>query len=133
MEVADIQKLLFSRCKPVLACLCLALGTMPIAAGIKRDGLMPTTRTCIEMAAQRGCAAAADGSQHIQLLIAEPFSMTVYEALALLLNNIGHLEGGPAHSGLRSLRESFSSAGRVTAILSIGLAAACRCFSDTCR
>ena len=47
------------------------------------------------MAAERRRAAAADGPQHIQLLIAKPFSMAVHEALALLLNNIGHLEGGP--------------------------------------
>lgn len=109
----------------MLACLCLALGAMSIPAGVIGDGLAPALRACIEMAAQRGCAAAADGSQHIQLLIAEPFSMAIDEALALLLNNVGHLEGGPAHSGLRSLRESFSCGGRVTAILSKGLGLIC--------
>ncbi len=133
VKVADIQQLLFSGGEPVLACLRLALWAVPIPAGIIRDGLMPASRTCIEMAAQRRGAAAGDSPQHIQLLIAEPFSMAIHEAVALRLHNVGHLKGGPAHSGLWSLRERFSWAGCATTILSKGLAAACKCFSETCR
>src|SRR4051794_36900263 len=100
VKVADIQQLLFSRGEPVLPCLSLALRAVPIPAGVIRDGLVPATRTCIEMAAQGRRTAAGDGLQHIQLLVAEPFSMTIDEAVALRLNNVGHLKGGPAHWGL---------------------------------
>ena len=71
VKIADIQQLLFSRGEPVLACLRLALGAMPIAAGVIRDGLVSATRTRIEMAAQCRRAAAGDSPQHIQLLIAD--------------------------------------------------------------
>jgi hypothetical protein len=108
VKVADIQQLLFSRREPVLACLRLALGAVPIPAGIIRDGLMSASRTRIEMAAQRRGATAGDSPQHVQLLIAEPFSMAIQEAVSLRLNNVGHLKGGPAHSGLWSLRERFN-------------------------
>ena len=52
--------------------------------------------------------AAGDRPQDIQLLITEPFSVAIYEAVALRLHNIGHLKGGPAHAGLRSFRERCS-------------------------
>src|SRR4051794_23553390 len=45
VKITDVQQLLFSRFEPVLACLCLALGAVPIPAGVIRDGLVPATGT----------------------------------------------------------------------------------------
>src|SRR5450432_3489987 len=39
--------------------------------------------------------------------------------------NVGHLDGGPAHSGLRNFRERCKRSGPETGIFSSGFAAAC--------
>ena len=50
-------------------------------------------------------AATADGTQDLQLLKAERVLMSINEAVALRLNDVGQLDGGPAHAGLCSLRD----------------------------
>jgi hypothetical protein len=64
----------------------------------------------IEMAAQSRCAATGDRSQRCQLLKAQPGSILVQKAGLVRAKDIGHLHGGPAHSGLCSLRERCSCA-----------------------
>ena len=54
------------------------------------------------------------------------------EALALRLDEVGHLEGGPAHRFF-SLRERLASAGLDRDSFSIGLAMECRCRCERCR
>jgi len=63
------------------------------------------TGTIFDVSAKSRCTAPSDGAQHLQLLIAEMSAVQVDESFALRMNEIGHLEGGPAHSGLRSLRD----------------------------
>ncbi len=68
---------------------------------------MSAAGTLIDMPAQ-GCGAAArDGTQELQLLEAEPVSMSINEAVALCFNDVGHLDGGPAHVGVCSFRDRF--------------------------
>ena len=71
---------------------------------------MTALRTLIDVAAQRGGAAAADRPQHTQLLVIQP-GILIDEAVTLLAEYIGHLHGRPAHCGLRSLRERGSWVG----------------------
>ncbi len=62
------------------------------------------------MAAQGRRAATGDGSQHGQLLEAQPGSILVQKAGLVRAKDIGHLHGGAAHSGLCSLRDRCSFA-----------------------
>ena len=104
VEVRDAEEFFLSCGEPALASLCLALGTVPVPAGVIRDGLMTALRTLIDVAAQRGRSAASDCPQHTQLLVIQP-GVLIDEAVTLLAEYIGHLHGRPSHCGLRSLRE----------------------------
>lgn len=53
MEIGDAQQFLFSRGKPALTCLGLALGTVPVAAGVIREGLVTALRASIDVTAER--------------------------------------------------------------------------------
>ena len=105
VEVGHAEHFFLSRGEPALARLRLALGAVAVAAAVIRDGLVAASGTVIDMSAQSRCAALSDGAQHLQLLIAEMLAVLVHEPCALCMNEIGHLEGGPAHSGLCSLRD----------------------------
>ena len=83
MKVRQTEQLLFPASEPSLACLCLALRTVPIPARVERDGRMTAPGTLIQMAAQSRRAAALNGAQHFQLLIAEPGSVLGNEAITL--------------------------------------------------
>ncbi len=115
VEVGNAEEFFLSCGEPALASLCLALGTVPVPAGVIRDGLMTALRTLIDVAAQRGRSAASDGPQHTQLLVTQP-GILFDEAITLLAEYIGHLHGRPVHFGLRSLRERGSWAGLVVMI-----------------
>lgn len=115
VEVGDAEEFFLSCGEPALASLCLALGTVPVPAGVIRDGLMTALRTLIDVAAQRGRPAASDRAQHTQLLVTQP-GILFDEAITLLAEDIGHLHGRPAHCGLRSLRERGSWAELVVMI-----------------
>ena len=59
MHVGRRQKLPFARLQPALACVALALGTVPVAARVVGDGgSMSAVGTAITMAAERSGAAA---------------------------------------------------------------------------
>ena len=105
VEVRNAEEFFLSCGEPALASLCLALGTVPVSAGVVRDGLITALRTLIDVAAQRSGAAASDRPQHTQLLIVQP-GVLFDEAITLLAEDIGHLHGRPVHFGFRSLRES---------------------------
>src|SRR5579872_3277904 len=105
VEVRHAEQFLLSRGEPALARLRLALGAVAVAAAVVRDGLVAAAWTIIDMPAQSRSAALSDGAQHLHPLIAEMLAVLVHEPGALCMNEIGHLEGGPAHSGLCSLRD----------------------------
>ena len=93
---------------------------------------MAASRTTIPMAAQRGRAAALDGVEHTQVQPHQPGLVLLDEALYVLSDNIGHLEGWPVH-GFCFLRESFTLSGLERLSVSRGFATAVRCFRETCR
>jgi hypothetical protein len=133
MKVRQAEQLLFPAREPSLACLRLTLWTVPIPAGVEREGRLTAPGTLIQMAAQSRRAAALNGAQHFQLLIAEPRPVLGNQAITLRAKSVGHLDGGPAHSGLCNFRERSKRAGPETAIRPSGSVAACKRLGDTCR
>jgi hypothetical protein len=83
MEVRQAEQLLFPASEPSLARLRLTLWAVPVSAGVERDGRMTAPGTLIQMAAQSRRAAALNGAQHFQLLIAEPGSVLGNEAITV--------------------------------------------------
>ncbi|SRR6266540_4750485 len=69
----------------------------PHKARVIRDGAMATAGTAIQVPTERRRAAALDGAQHFQLLPRQPGAVALDEVLAVLSDDIGHLEGGPIH------------------------------------
>jgi hypothetical protein len=86
---------------------------------------MAALRALIEVTAQSGCATALDGAEHFQVQPRQPASVFLDEALARLANDIGHLQGRPAHLRWR-FRERFTPSGLETSIASSGLGTACK-------
>ena len=98
VEVAGVEQLLLPCLKPSLANLGLELGAVAVAAGVIGDaGLMTASQTHVEVTAECGGAAAGDGTERLQLLIAEAGPIAFQEPVALLTEDVGHLHGGPAH------------------------------------
>ena len=58
---------------------------------------MAAARTLIQMAAERRRAATLDGAQHPQMQPGQPGPVLLDEAVAVLPNDVGHLEGWPVH------------------------------------
>jgi hypothetical protein len=106
MEVRQLQQFLLPRREPAFACLCLTLGAVPITTGVVRDGRVIAVGTEINVAAERHSAATFHGTQNFSLLKAEPVLILLDGTIAARANEIGHLDGGAAHSGLCSRRES---------------------------
>src|SRR5205085_693957 len=108
VEIRHAEHFSLTGGEPALARLRLALRAVPVTTGVIRDGLTAALGTGIEMAAQGRCAATSDRSQHGQLLERQPGSILVQKAGLVRAKDIGHLHGGPAHSGLCSLRDRCS-------------------------
>ena len=66
-------------------------------AGVVRDGLMAAAVTLVPVSAERGRAAALDGSEHFQLWPGEELTATIQESVASLADDVGHLPGWPFH------------------------------------
>ena len=66
-----------------------------------------------------------DGIEHLAMYPCKVRLVLFPESVARCANDVGHLEGGPAHR-LINLLERFTSSGLETSIASSGLATACR-------
>lgn len=97
MKIADVQQFLLSVSQPAVASVGEALWAVPIAARVIRDGAMTTAGAAVQMTTERRRAAMLDGAQHFQLLPGQSGPVALDEILAVLSNDIGHLEGGPIH------------------------------------
>src|SRR6202163_1117435 len=98
MEVACRQKLLPACRDPPFPSGGLTLRAMPISAGVVRDrGTMPAASALIQMAAQCGGATPRDGQQHFDVLPANPLAASFDECSSRGADEIGHLQGRPAH------------------------------------
>ena len=81
----------------------------------------------------RVCRAAnLDGVQHAQMEPRQPGSMLCDEAVAVLSDDVGHLERWPIHP-FCNFRERLLLPGLETGIASKGLTTAVRCFWERCR
>src|ERR1700676_652733 len=76
----------------------LTLRAVPISAAVVGDGgAMPAAGALIEMTAECGGATARNGPQHLDMLPAEPLAISFDESSSRAADEIGHLEGRPAH------------------------------------
>ena len=93
---------------------------------------MAAADALITMTAQCRSAAADDGIEHLAMRPCKVRLLLFPETVARCADDVGHLEGGPAHRFIRLL-ERFTSSGRDTSIASSGLGIACRWRRDRCR
>ena len=84
------------------------------------------------MTAQCRGAAADDGIEHLAMRPCKMQLLLLQKPVARSTDDVGHLEGGPAHR-LIFLLERFTSSGLDTSIASSGLGTACRWRRDKCR
>jgi hypothetical protein len=70
---------------------------MAISAAIERDGAMSAAGALIEMSAEYGGATPPNGQQHFDVLPADPLAASLDESSSGDADEIGHLEGRPAH------------------------------------
>ena len=101
MEVADRQQLGFAVGEPLPRRGALALGAMPVAAGIVGNdgmaaGLVLTAR---DMAAERRRAAALDGAHHLQLLEADVTAIGLTPSGTVVAEDIRDLQSCAGHVG----------------------------------
>ena len=93
---------------------------------------MAAADALIAMTAQCRGAAADDGIEHLAMRPCKMRLLLFPETVARSTDDVGHLEGGPAHR-LIFLLERFTSSGLDTSIASSGLGIACRWRRDKCR
>ena len=93
---------------------------------------MAAADALIAMTAQCRGAAADDGIEHLAMRPCKMRLLLFPETVARSTDDVGHLEGGPAHRFI-SLLERFTSSGLDTSIASSGLGIACRWRRDRCR
>jgi hypothetical protein len=134
VDIWHVEELALAGMEPALPRLCLALRAVPIAARVIGDGLVSAGVTPIEMTPKCGGATARDRPKDRSLLRAQP-RMLLEKGVALRVEDIGHLHGGPAHDcgGLRRRRDRGITGGSVTCNCSSGIGAAWRCRRDRWR
>jgi hypothetical protein len=112
VEVRNGQQLGRTRGQPPGASVALALGAVPVAARVIRDGQMSTAEALITMAAERRRTTVDDRVHHLAVLESEMRSVSFPEAAARCAEDVGHLEGGPTHRFTRLLEcfTAFASA-----------------------
>src|SRR6516162_1068842 len=98
VKVANRQQFPSSGAQPLLPGIGLALWTVPVSAGVVRDGLMPAAHASIAMASECGRAATRDGAQHFELAPRERIAIVFEELVACLADDIGHLPGWSCHA-----------------------------------
>src|SRR5713226_10010802 len=76
----------------------LTLRAVPVAAGVVGDGgTMSAAGALIEMPAECGGPTPRDGQQHFAVLPADPLAVSFEESSSRGADEIGHLQGRPAH------------------------------------
>ena len=92
---------------------------------------MAASRATIQVATELCCAASLNGIKYPQMEPGQPGSVLCDEAVAVLSDDIGHLERWPAHR-FCSFRERLLWSGLETEIVSKELTTAVRCFWERC-
>ena len=102
MEIRDWQKFGAAVGQPLGSREPLALGAVPIAAGIVGDTDLAAVLALLDMPAEHGGAARLDGDHDAALSLRETIPLRRAESIAVAAENIRHLQNG-AHAR-RSLR-----------------------------
>ena len=98
MDVARREKFSLTCGDPAFAGRGLTLRAVSIAAAVVGDGgTMPAAGALIEMTAECGGATPRNGQQHFDVLPAEPLAISFDEGSSRAADEIGHLQGRPAH------------------------------------
>ena len=98
MDVARGEKFSLPCGDPAFPGRGLTLRAVAISAAVVGDGgTMPAAGAFIEMAAECGGATARNGQQYFDVLPAEPLAISFDESSSHGADEIGHLEGRPAH------------------------------------
>jgi len=86
------------RSNPAVPSSGLALRAMAIAAAVIRDGgTMSAAHALIEMTAESGGTTPRNGPQHFDVFPTEPVAVSFEECFSRSADQIGHLQGWPAH------------------------------------
>jgi hypothetical protein len=96
VHVRYVEQLALTRSEPAITGLRLTLRAVSVPTRVVRDSPMSAGPTLIEMAAERGGPTPPECAQDRALLHAQPW-MLLEEVIALRVEDIGHLDGGPAH------------------------------------
>jgi hypothetical protein len=98
MDVAHGQKFFLPCGNPAFPGRGLTLRAVAVPAAVVGDGgTMPAASAFIEMATECGGATPRNGQQHFDMLPAEPLAVSFEEGSSRAADEIGHLEGRPAH------------------------------------
>jgi hypothetical protein len=97
MDVTRREKFRATCCEPAFAGAGLTLRAVAISAAIERDGAMSAAGALIEMSAKCGGTTPRNGQQHFDVLPADPLAASFEESSSRGADEIGHLQGWPAH------------------------------------
>src|SRR5580704_1430436 len=98
MDVARREKFFLTCCDPPFPGSSLTLRAVAVPAGVVGDGgAMSAAGALVEMTAE-GCGATPrNGQQHFDVLPAQPVAVSFEESSSRGADEIGHLQGWPAH------------------------------------
>src|SRR5271169_4149193 len=98
MDVTRREKFRATGCEPPFPGSGLTFRAVAIPAAVVGDGgPMPAVGALVKMPAQCGGATPPNGQQHFNVLPTEPAAVSFEESSSRGADEIGHLEGRPAH------------------------------------
>src|SRR5713101_5685543 len=97
MDVARREKFSLTCCDPPFPGSSLTLRAVAVPAGVVGDGAMPAASAFIEMTAECRGTTPRNGQEHFAVLPADPLAVSFDEGSSCAADEIGHLEGRPAH------------------------------------
>ena len=130
--LADRQEFILTRREPLVARRRETFRAVAIPTRVVRDGAVIAGHAAIEMATERGRAAARQRAKHAPMLRRQPRAVYLDEAIAVLSDDVGHLEGWPGHRR-SSRRDRRAASGVDSGMASNGLTTAWRCRRERWR
>ncbi len=97
MDVLRRKKFPATLFQPTFASSCLTLRAVAISTGVVGDGAMSAASALIEMPAERGGATPRNRQEHFDVLPGDPLTASFDKCVSRSADQIGHLEGRPAH------------------------------------
>jgi hypothetical protein len=97
MQVARGEQFSLTRSDPAFPSSRLTLRAVSVSAAIEGDGAMSTVGAFIEMAAECGGTTPSNSQQDFDVLPTDPVAVSFDERVSRGADQIGHLQGWPAH------------------------------------